>query len=168
MYAGYSCERPPAMSDKPAISVEQSLYQEIIIENWRATENRRQLANPDRQAGGANPSCGDELELFARIEDDHLVEISYLGAGCSICCASANMLCEALIQLSLGAGTSDCGHLPRHAALGGGAKRGGRRKRQTQCPTFRRSPPTWRLCRGCAIIRCASSVRYWRGAHWRI
>ena len=83
------------------MSVEESLYQEIIIDHWRATENRRRLEQSDRQAGGANPSCGDEVELYARIDDNRLIEMSYMGGGCSICCASANMLCEALDQQSL-------------------------------------------------------------------
>lgn len=80
------------------MAIEDELYQEIILEHYRATENRRKLAHADYREVGDNPACGDRLELFVNI-DQHtkkITAIAYGGNGCSICCASANMLCAML------------------------------------------------------------------------
>ena len=43
-----------------------------------------------------NPSCGDDIELFLRSDGERITDVSYDGIGCSICLASANMLCESI------------------------------------------------------------------------
>ena len=78
------------------MSLEDDLYQEIILENYRSKKNRRRIEPASLQAEGANPSCGDDLELFLVLENDTVVDAAYDGVGCSICCASANLLCETL------------------------------------------------------------------------
>ena len=72
------------------------LYREIILDNYKSTRNRRRLDKADHHQEGVNPSCGDDIELFLNVEDDQVKEVTYEGVGCSICMASANMLCEAL------------------------------------------------------------------------
>ncbi len=78
------------------MSLEDDLYKEIILENYRSKKNRRKIEGATLHAEGANPSCGDDLELFLSIEDGVVADASYDGVGCSICCASANLLCESL------------------------------------------------------------------------
>lgn len=78
------------------MSLEQDLYKEIILENYKATKNKRRLENPTSEAEGNNPSCGDDLTLYMQVNGDTVEDVSYEGMGCSICCASANLLCEAL------------------------------------------------------------------------
>ena len=72
------------------------LYQEAILEHFRHSRNRGRVENPDIVAEGANPLCGDELTLTARLEDGRLREIRFDGQGCAISQASASMLAEAL------------------------------------------------------------------------
>lgn len=43
---------------------------------------------------GVNPSCGDELTLQLRIEDGVIEEASYVGSGCAISQASADMMAD--------------------------------------------------------------------------
>ncbi len=78
------------------MSLEQDLYKEIILENYKSTKNKRRLERPTAEAEGNNPSCGDDLTLFMDVQGDTIEDVSYEGIGCSICCASANLLCEAL------------------------------------------------------------------------
>ncbi len=78
------------------MSLEQDLYKEIILENYKSTKNKRRLERPTSEVEGNNPSCGDDLTLYMNIEGDTIKDVSYEGVGCSICCASANLLCEAL------------------------------------------------------------------------
>ena len=72
------------------------LYREIILDNYKSEKNRRRLDPVDHHSEGANPSCGDDIELFLNQKDGTITEVTYEGVGCSICVASANMLCEAL------------------------------------------------------------------------
>ena len=43
---------------------------------------------------GVNPSCGDELTLQLRIEDGVIEEASYVGSGCAVSQASADMMAD--------------------------------------------------------------------------
>ena len=43
---------------------------------------------------GVNPSCGDELTLQLRMEDGVIEEASYVGSGCAVSQASADMMAD--------------------------------------------------------------------------
>jgi len=78
------------------MSLEDDLYKEIILENYKSRKNKARIEQADLQSEGTNPSCGDDVELFIRLEGERIAQVTYDGMGCSICCASANLLCEAL------------------------------------------------------------------------
>jgi nitrogen fixation NifU-like protein len=84
------------------MSIEDDIYKEIILENYKATRNKRAVEGETNHAEGANPSCGDDLELHVRAADGRIDDIAYEGMGCSICCASANLLCDAVRGKTLG------------------------------------------------------------------
>lgn len=75
----------------------EDLYKEIILDHYRSKKNRRKLDTADYHQEGVNPSCGDDIELFIKTKDGVISEITYDGIGCSICTASADMLCDALV-----------------------------------------------------------------------
>ncbi|TVQ40705.1 MAG: SUF system NifU family Fe-S cluster assembly protein [Spirochaetaceae bacterium] len=83
------------------MSLEDDIYKEIILDNYRARKNRVRLTDADLQSEGANPSCGDDVELFVKLNGETIETVTYEGIGCSICCASANLLCESLRGRSL-------------------------------------------------------------------
>jgi len=78
------------------MNIGDDLYQEIILDNYKSKKNRHPLENPSHSQEGVNPSCGDDIELFIKTDGETITDVSYDGMGCSICLASANMLCEAL------------------------------------------------------------------------
>ncbi|HEY8389911.1 MAG TPA: SUF system NifU family Fe-S cluster assembly protein [Clostridia bacterium] len=43
-----------------------------------------------------NVSCGDIITVGAKMDDKKIQDIRHEGTGCSICCASASMMCELL------------------------------------------------------------------------
>ena len=43
---------------------------------------------------GVNPSCGDELTLQLRVEDGVIEEASFVGSGCAVSQASADMMAD--------------------------------------------------------------------------
>ncbi len=92
------------------MSLEEDIYKEIILDNYRSKKNRMRLEDADLHSEGANPSCGDDVELFIKLDGDRVESVTYEGIGCSICCASANLLCESLRGRTL----SDAMEIIRH------------------------------------------------------
>ena len=70
------------------------LYREVILDHYRRPRNAGSLAAPTHQAEGANPLCGDEIELDVSIEGDVICEMAFRGQGCSISQSSASMMTE--------------------------------------------------------------------------
>src|SRR4051794_4177480 len=71
----------------------EELYQEIILDHSRRPRNFGQLADPDVQVHGDNPSCGDEIHLAAKFNPDgSLNDIKFSGHGCAISQASASLM----------------------------------------------------------------------------
>ena len=72
------------------------LYQEIILDHSKRPRNCHAMADATRQADGYNPLCGDKLKLFVKVENDIVVDVSFVGSGCAISTASASMMTESL------------------------------------------------------------------------
>lgn len=70
------------------------LYREVILDHYRRPRNAGTLEAPTHQAEGANPVCGDEIELDLAIEGDLIGELAFRGQGCSISQSSASMMTE--------------------------------------------------------------------------
>ena len=72
------------------------MYKNIIIENTRDKKHKREIIGIEKE--GINPSCGDELKIFVKMNEDNTIieEISFTGRGCAISEASANIMAEIL------------------------------------------------------------------------
>lgn len=79
----------------------RDLYQEVIIDHNRSPRNFHEMAQATNQAEGYNPLCGDKLNLFLKINDDKIMDASFIGVGCAISTASASLMTEALIGKTL-------------------------------------------------------------------
>ncbi|MFW9777674.1 MAG: iron-sulfur cluster assembly scaffold protein [Candidatus Heimdallarchaeota archaeon] len=78
------------------------MYRQIIIDRFKNPQYRGILENPDIAHGDENISCGDKLTFYIRIGPDQKVEeVSYEGRGCTISLASADILAEALEEMTL-------------------------------------------------------------------
>lgn len=74
----------------------EELYREVILDHYRAPRNRGKLEPSDIDLHRDNPLCGDEVHLYARVEDGKVTEIAFEGRGCSISQASVSMMTEKL------------------------------------------------------------------------
>ncbi len=74
----------------------QELYQEIILDHFAHPRNRGRLEGAEVVVEGVNPSCGDEINLYARVRNGVVEEVRFEGKGCSISQASASMMTEAV------------------------------------------------------------------------
>ena len=69
-----------------------NLYQDVLLDHYRNPRNRGALAHPDFQSGEDNPSCGDSINMYGRVENGRLVAVSFEGIGCVISQAAASLL----------------------------------------------------------------------------
>jgi nitrogen fixation NifU-like protein len=72
------------------------LYSEIILDHYRNPHNVGHLEGAEIVERGFNESCGDDIKLFAKVQDGVITEIVFEGHGCAISQASASMMTEAL------------------------------------------------------------------------
>jgi nitrogen fixation NifU-like protein len=79
----------------------EDLYREIILDHYRTPRNRGELAPPAVMAEGHNPLCGDEITIYAQVENGVLVDVKVSGQGCSISQSSASMMSQAVKGKSL-------------------------------------------------------------------
>lgn len=74
----------------------RALYQEVILDHNKNPRNFRKMDDPDGFAHGNNPLCGDQIDVYLKIEDGVVEDVSFDGAGCAICTSSASMMTLAL------------------------------------------------------------------------
>ncbi|HPN61267.1 MAG TPA: SUF system NifU family Fe-S cluster assembly protein, partial [Bacilli bacterium] len=48
-----------------------------------------------------NPSCGDDITVEAEIINKQVKQVRHQGSGCSICCSSASVLSELMLNKSV-------------------------------------------------------------------
>lgn len=72
------------------------IYKQVIIENTKEKEHKKEIEGIEKE--GVNPSCGDELKIYVKMNEDNTIieEISFTGRGCAISEASANIMAEIL------------------------------------------------------------------------
>jgi nitrogen fixation NifU-like protein len=77
------------------------IYKEVILDHYKSPRNKRDLPGAELQCHANNPLCGDEITVFAHVEDDTVREVTFMGAGCSISQSSASMMTEAVTGRSV-------------------------------------------------------------------
>ena len=78
----------------------RALYREIINEHNLYPAHKRDLDDPTIVLNGVNPSCGDDIDLQLKIEDDVVVDAAYNGSGCAVSQASADIMIDRIIGMS--------------------------------------------------------------------
>ena len=72
----------------------ENIYTRALMEHNAHPDYKYELENPSLSLEGQNPSCGDEMTLFLRIEGDIIEEASFTGHGCAVSQASADMMAD--------------------------------------------------------------------------
>ena len=72
------------------------IYKQVIIENTKEKEHKKEIKGIEKE--GINPSCGDELKIYVKMDATNSIidEISFTGRGCAISEAAANIMAEIL------------------------------------------------------------------------
>jgi len=78
------------------MSVEE-LYQEIILDHYRAKHHSGLREPFEAEVHHVNPSCGDEVTLRVHLENGVVSDVSYDGVGCSISQAATSVMTDLVI-----------------------------------------------------------------------
>ncbi|WP_394527158.1 Fe-S cluster assembly sulfur transfer protein SufU [Lacrimispora sp. JR3] len=72
----------------------KALYNQIIVENSRASHNRHKVDHATAVLEGVNPSCGDDITLELSVSGGIIQDAGFTGNGCAISQASASMMID--------------------------------------------------------------------------
>lgn len=75
---------------------QDALYQELILEHNRKPRNFREMDDADRRIEARNPSCGDQLTLWLKMDGDRVADVAFKATGCAISKASASLMTVAI------------------------------------------------------------------------
>jgi len=91
------------------------MYQEVILQHYRAPKNFGPLPDADHVGEESNPLCGDHITLRLKVDPgSHKIDqVRFQGDGCAISMASTSMLTEKLAGITL----EEAGRLTRDDVL---------------------------------------------------
>ena len=70
------------------------LYKQLVLEHAQKPHNYGVLPTKTSQYYLKNPTCGDVIEIQVNVKANVIVDISFVGNGCTISQASASMLTD--------------------------------------------------------------------------
>lgn len=75
-----------------------TFYNEILTEHNIHPEHKHEIEGANFTLEGVNPSCGDDIILKLKVNDDGIItDGGYVGDGCAISQASADMMLDLVI-----------------------------------------------------------------------
>jgi nitrogen fixation protein NifU and related proteins len=73
------------------------LYEDVILDHNKSPRNFNDKPDPvTHHAHGDNPVCGDTLDVYLKVVDDRVEEITFFGQGCAISVASASLMTQSI------------------------------------------------------------------------
>ena len=74
----------------------EDLYSDIIMEHSRDTAHRHLIDDETCSLHGYNPSCGDDITLHVKFNNDKIEDLSFSGSGCAISQSSTSVMIDTL------------------------------------------------------------------------
>ena len=74
-----------------------TFYNEIMTDHNLHPGHKHDLPDANLVLEGVNPSCGDDIWLKLKVENDEIVDGAFVGDGCAISQASADMMLDLII-----------------------------------------------------------------------
>ena len=74
----------------------EQMYREVILDHYRNPRGHGAMDEPDAEAEGMNPLCGDEVTIFVSLAEDGetIDDVKFSGRGCANSQAATSMLTE--------------------------------------------------------------------------
>ena len=77
-----------------------TFYNEIMTDHNLHPGHKHDLPDANLVLEGVNPSCGDDIWLKLKVEDGRITDGAFVGDGCAISQASADMMLDLIIGKS--------------------------------------------------------------------
>jgi nitrogen fixation protein NifU and related proteins len=78
----------------------EEIYKENIIDHYKHPHNKGEIEHTNKHRE-LNTSCGDELTIYIKINNNTIENISFTGHGCAISQASVSMLTDKLKGMTI-------------------------------------------------------------------
>ena len=76
------------------------MHSERLLDHFQNPRNAGELPPPSIKVDVTNPACGDMLRLWARFENDRVVEARFQTRGCTASIAASSALTEWMLGKS--------------------------------------------------------------------
>jgi nitrogen fixation NifU-like protein len=70
------------------------MYSEIVMDHFQNPRNVGEMENADGVGEVGNPTCGDMMKFFIKVEDDVIRDVKFLTFGCGAAIAVSSMVSE--------------------------------------------------------------------------
>ena len=77
-----------------------TFYNEILTDHNLHPGHKHDLPDANLVLEGVNPSCGDDIWLKLKVEDGRITDGAFVGDGCAISQASADIMLDLIIGKS--------------------------------------------------------------------
>jgi nitrogen fixation NifU-like protein len=74
-----------------------SMYQQIILDHYKNPTHRSEIADFDAEVHHVNPTCGDEVTLRVKVDAGRIIDLGWVGEGCSISQASTSVMSDLVV-----------------------------------------------------------------------
>ena len=91
------------------------MYREVILDHYKNPHGHGVIEDPDAEADGQNPLCGDEVSIYVAFAEDGetIDEVKFSGRGCAISQAATSML----MDMATGRSASDVATMDKDELL---------------------------------------------------
>ncbi len=105
-------DNTPSMAQSSAAGA-GNIYNALFMDHVNHPDYNYVIEEPTHTHEGVNPSCGDELTFYLVVEGEgdvaRITDASYQGHGCAISQASADMMCDCILDKTPVQAGSMCG-----------------------------------------------------------
>jgi nitrogen fixation NifU-like protein len=77
------------------------MYSELVMEHFTNPRNVGVIDDADGIGKVGNPMCGDVMEMFIKVEDDHIDDVKFRTFGCGAAIATSSIATEMIKGKSL-------------------------------------------------------------------
>ena len=74
-----------------------TFYNQILIDHNMNPLHKEELPGANLVLEGVNPSCGDDITIQLRVENDIIEDGAFTGSGCAISQASADIMIDMIM-----------------------------------------------------------------------
>ena len=80
----------------------QNLYRQVIMDHYKNPRNKGLIEDDHyHEIQLKNPTCGDDVTIGIKIDNERVTDIRHETIGCAICCSSTSVMSETLVGKSV-------------------------------------------------------------------